>query len=318
MMVQNPSGESITLASKLARRSLRAGRRSAWAFAATIVFAQTYPPAFYAPHEFHAAEPESTLQSLRVVSWNIDRGTELGQITSALTKERADLCLFQEVDWGTNRVGNADVGEALARGLRLNLAYGIEFEELSQEESKAKPAYIGQATLTRLPVKRSRILRFKNQSGFWKPHSWIPSKMPLMQRRLGDRIALVSDLEFQGRPLIVYNAHLESRSYGRIQMNQLEEMLADLKQNYPPNTPVIFGGDLNTKYLPSIFLHKLEREGFQSATGERVIRTHKIAMALDWIFVRGPFQFERGEVRRDVKGSDHYPIYAELLPSRPK
>ncbi len=223
--------------------------------------------------------------------------------------------MFQEVDWGTGRVRDRNVGETLARKLHLNLSYGIEFEELSQEKAKDQPAYIGQATLTSLPLRRSRILRFRHQSGFWKPHSWIPSNMPLMQRRLGDRMALVTDLEFQGRLLVVYNTHLESRSFGRIQMHQLDEMLADLKENYPPGTAVILGGDLNSKYFPSVYLHKLEREGFLSATGERIERTHRIAMALDWMFVRGPVKFRDGKVRKDVKGSDHYPIYAELLPA---
>jgi endonuclease/exonuclease/phosphatase (EEP) superfamily protein YafD len=73
------------------------------------------------------------------------------------------------------------------------------------------------------------------------------------------------------------------------------------------------GGDLNSKYLPAIYLHKLEREGFRSATGERIERTHAIAMTLDWIFVRGPIRIEDGRVRREFRGSDHYPIYAEVV-----
>lgn len=258
--------------------------------------------------------PALNLRSLRVMSWNIDRGYQLHQIASEIAKEPADLCLLQEVDWGTARVGSTDVGAELARRLGLDLAYAIEFEELSQEHSS--PAYTGQATLTRLSLLRSRVLRFENQSGFWKPHSWIPSSLPLMQRRLGSRVALVTDLQFAGQILVVYNAHLESRSYGRIQMNQLDEILADLKSHYPPDTPAIIGGDLNTKYFPSIFLHKLEREGFHSATGERIERSHTIAMALDWIFVRGPMRWESGAVRKDWKGSDHYPIRAELVASR--
>ena len=260
--------------------------------------------------------PNPHLRSLRVVSWNIDHGSKLDRIAAALTREPADLCLFQEVDWNTDRVRDENVGETLARKLHLNLSYGIEFEELSQEKTKDQPAYSGQATLTRLPVSRSRILRFNTQSEFWKPHSWIPSKLALMQRRLGNRIALVTDLQFQGQLLVVYNAHLESRSFGRIQMSQLDEMLADIKKHYPSNTAVILGGDLNTKYLPSIYLHKLEREGFRSAIGDEIVRTHKIAMALDWIFVCGPLEFEEGKVRKDVTGSDHYPIFAELLSAR--
>ncbi len=267
---------------------------------------------FNTPREILTIPPDGNLKSIRVVSWNIDRGEQLNLVASELARDPAELCLLQEVDWNTNRSGQADIGAELASRLHLNLWYAIEFEELSQEHGQArgKEAFIGQATLTRLPVRKSRVLRFRTQSGFWKPHGWLPSSIPLMQRRLGNRIALVTELEFGGRPLVVYNVHLESRSMGHIQTQQLDEILADLKQ-YPPQTAAILGGDLNTKYFPSVYLKKLEREGFRSATGERIERTHAIAMALDWIFARG-VKLENGEVRKDFKGSDHYPIYARL------
>ncbi|MFL6447167.1 MAG: endonuclease/exonuclease/phosphatase family protein [Bryobacteraceae bacterium] len=253
----------------------------------------------------------TALNSIRVVTWNIDHGNNLDPLTAAMAGDSADLCLLQEVDWGTKRTEKADVAGQLAGRLHLNLAYGVEFEELSQEEGG--PAFIGQATLTRLPIRRSRVLRFEHQSGFWRPRSWIPSSLEIMQRRVGGRVALVSDLEFGGRLLVVYNAHLESRSYGRIQNEQLDEMLADLSRNYPPDTTVILGGDLNTKYFPSWFLRKLEKAGFRSALGEHVQRTHKIAFTLDWIFVRGPVEVESAAVEKDWKGSDHYALRTELV-----
>jgi endonuclease/exonuclease/phosphatase family metal-dependent hydrolase len=252
--------------------------------------------------------------SIRIVSWNIDHGNNLDRLFSAMAGDSPDLCLLQEVDWGTKRTGQEDVAGTLARRLGLNLAYGIEFEELSQENGG--PAFIGQATLTRLPIRRSRLLRFEHQSGFWRPRGWIPSSLPIMQRRDGGRIALVSELEFGGQLLVVYNPHLESRSYGRIQNEQLDEILADLNGNYPAQTAAIIGGDLNTKYFPSWFLRKLEKLGFRSATGERVDRTHRIAFALDWIFVRGPVTVESGRVEKTWKGSDHYAIRAEIVRRR--
>jgi endonuclease/exonuclease/phosphatase family metal-dependent hydrolase len=267
-------------------------------------------PEFNKPREFKLVHGNGDLKSIRVVTWNIDRGEELNIIGTELERNPADLYLLQEVDWNAARSGLKDEALDLAWRLHLNVVYGVEFEELSQERNG--PAFIGQATLTRLPIRSSRVLRFKRQSGWWKPRAWIPSSLPFMQRRLGNRIALVTELEFAGRLLVVYNAHLESRSFGRIQSEQLDEILADAKR-YPPGTAIILGGDLNTKYLPSIFLHKLENAGFQSATGEHIERTHKIAMALDWIFSKGPVRLEEGRVRRDVKGSDHYPIYAELV-----
>jgi endonuclease/exonuclease/phosphatase family metal-dependent hydrolase len=265
---------------------------------------------FNKPREIKEFPPDRSLRSVRVFSWNIDHGGGFKTIGSELAKNSADLCLLQEVDWKAKRSGQVDVAAELTKRLQLNLSYGIEFEELSQESGQR--AFIGQATLSRLPIRKSRVLRFQMQSGFWKPRGWMPSALPLMQRRLGSRIALVTELEFAGGLLVVYNLHLESRSLGRIQSAQLGEVLADLKQ-YPPNTAAIIGGDLNSKYFPSRYLKKLEREGFHSCMGERIERTHTIAMALDWIFVRGSVKIADGKVRRDFSGSDHYPIYVRLI-----
>jgi endonuclease/exonuclease/phosphatase family metal-dependent hydrolase len=247
---------------------------------------------------------------IRILNWNIERGKALDAISSELQRSANDLLLLQEVDWGTRRTGEADVAAALAGRLRLNAISATEFEELGQERP-GEAAYTGQATLTGLPVKAARVLRFQNQSSFWRPRRWIPSRVPLAQRRMGSRIALVTELDWGGKRLVVYNAHLESRSYGRIQMKQVEEMLADARR-YPPETVVVIGGDLNSKYLPSVFLHQLERAGYRSVLGERIERTHVIAMALDWIFVKGPAEITSGGVERQARGSDHFPVVAVL------
>lgn len=263
------------------------------------------------PREAKHLPGDGKAQTVRIVSWNIDHGSRFDQVTEELRKSKADLCLLQEVDWNAARSGFKDVAFELADRLGMNASYGIEFEELSQEGQDV-PAYIGQATLTRLPLQKSRVLRFQRQSTFWQPHRWLPNSLPLMQRRLGSRIALITELQFAGQRFVVYNPHLESRSMGLIQAQQLDEILADLASHYPANTPAMIAGDINSKYFPSIFLHKLEKAGFHSALGERIERTHKIAMALDWIFVRGPFDFTDGKVDHSAKGSDHYPITVQI------
>jgi endonuclease/exonuclease/phosphatase family metal-dependent hydrolase len=263
------------------------------------------------PREVRRIPGDAQAKEIRVVTWNIDHGSHLDEITDELRSTGADLCLLQEVDWNATRSARKDVAFELAERLGMNASFGIEFEELSQE-SNDDAAYVGQATLTRLPLIKSRVLRFQHQSTFWQPHRWLPSSIPLMQRRLGNRIALVTELKFAGHPLVVYNPHLESRSMGRIQSEQVDEILADLQQHYPAGTNAMIAGDINSKYFPSVFLHKMQQAGFHSALGERIERTHKIAMALDWIFVRGPFRLEEGNVRRSARGSDHYPITARL------
>lgn len=263
------------------------------------------------PREIHTTASERNLRSIRILSWNIDRGTRVSGVIKDLQSNPAGLCLFQEVDWGTARTHDADITAELAKQLHLNAVYGVEFEELGQETDH-HPAYIGQATLTKLPIENARILRFRHQSEWWKPRVWIPSKMPLMQRRTGKRMALVTELRFAGRLLVVYNTHLESRSLGKRQFQQLDEILADTKR-YPAGTAIVVVGDLNSKYFPSRYLKKMERAGYRSALGQRIERTHKITMALDWIFAKGPVVLKGGQIRKDLgNASDHYPVFAEL------
>ena len=83
----------------------------------------------------------------------------------------------------------------------------------------------------------------------------------LQEVRQAGRIALVTELDVEGKNLVVYNLHLESRGPGYNRFEQLKETLADAK-SYPQGTPIILAGDLNTKYFPSRFVALLEAAGF--------------------------------------------------------
>jgi endonuclease/exonuclease/phosphatase family metal-dependent hydrolase len=246
---------------------------------------------------------------IRVISWNIDRGERFERVLATLKENAPDLCLLQEVDQHDRRSGDRDIAKQLAEKLHYNYAFGVAFDELGQSV-EGKPAYQGQATLCRWPLAKSRILRFHRQSNWWKPHSWIPNT-PFLQRRLGGRIALVTEITTGGRRTVIYNVHFESRSAGTIQTAQLNEVLADLA-HYPPGTDTIIGGDFNSKYHPYRLLHSLEGKGFHNALGHRVERTHVLFGYLDWIFYRGPWQVEKGTVMRGSHASDHDPVVAEL------
>jgi endonuclease/exonuclease/phosphatase family metal-dependent hydrolase len=270
------------------------------------------PPDFDVPITAAFSADTEVRGEIRVATWNIDRGYRLGKVATTLQRVAPDICLLQEVDLHDRRTGNRDVAREIAAALRRNYAFGIEFQELSQSVS-GRAAFHGQATLSRFPIVGSRLLRFKRQSGFWNPKFTLPN-VPLFQRRIGGRIALVTELSIAGKLLVVYNAHLESRSGGLIQDAQLHEILEDLKR-YPPNTAAIIGGDLNSKYHPGRVLKGLERDNFRSVLGERLQRTHIIIGVLDWIFVRGPFTIESGSVVRGTHGSDHDLVQAVLVPA---
>lgn len=248
--------------------------------------------------------------SVRVVSWNIDRGYHVDRVIDTLRKQRPSICLLQEVDLHDQRSGNRDIARQIAQTLSYNYAYGTAFEELSQR-ANGRSAFQGQATLAMAPIVESRVLRFAHQSNFWRPHAFIPD-IPLFQRRRGGRITLITELSLSGERVVVYNLHLESRSAGRIQSAQLQEVFDDLKR-YPEATPAIIGGDFNSKYFPARLLHALEKAGFHSVFGEKVKRTHVIIGSLDWIFFRGPWSVQNAEMVRGTHASDHDEVMADLL-----
>jgi endonuclease/exonuclease/phosphatase family metal-dependent hydrolase len=258
------------------------------------------------------ARPSAAPQQLNILDWNIDRGTRLDRIGRGMEAQQPDLAILQEVDFNARRSNRVDVAQELAKRLNMNFVFATEFQELGQGSSD-EPAYHGQAILTSLPILSTHMLRFQNQSGFWKPHAYLPA-WGLFQRRLGGRIALVAEIEFNGRPLVIYNLHLESRSAGSIQLAQLNEVLADTAR-YPKDTPTMIAGDLNTKYRHSMkeVGQVLSDAGYENAFGGRHERTHMIVGLVDYIFVRGSIRVENAKVHREMHGSDHFAISGRLM-----
>jgi endonuclease/exonuclease/phosphatase family metal-dependent hydrolase len=253
---------------------------------------------------------------IRVVNWNIDRGLRLAEIIAFLESQRAAILILQEADLYARRTGFRNIAEEIAKRLQMNYAFGYEFEELTQGRRGA-PAYHGQATLSSWPLGSSRVVRFRQQSNFWKPKWFLPRTEPFQPRR-GGRIALVTEVEVSGRRLMIYNLHLESRADNRLRMMQLSETVDDAKK-YLDNYPVVLAGDLNMDLLRSYSSTAvLERRGFHNAiklpasyttTAHGLFRHRR---TIDWVYLAGPVESISGGVCEDVSGSDHYPIWFEL------
>jgi len=252
------------------------------------------------------ASVSAPLPRVTILNWNIDRGKHLDDIEEQIRRQNPDLCIFQEVDLDARRSGGIDVAKKLAETFRMNYVFAPEFEELSQG-SHGEPAYHGQALLTKLPIRASRMLRFTHQSGFWKPRPFMISSLPLFQRREGGRIALITELDAGDKKLVVYDLHLESKGSEQLRLEQLEEVINDA-QRYPPDTSVIIAGDFNTFMFHSRLIPRLRQAGYRSAFGDRRVRTHVLVGDLDWVFVRGPIEFGDAQVVRTATGSDHFPI----------
>lgn len=249
---------------------------------------------------------------VRVLSWNINKGKQLGRISETINRLKPDLVLLQEVDLHARRTASVNIAEELGRLVNMNYLFGRSYEELGQGAAE-QPAYLGQAILTRLPVRSSRVLRFKKQTWFWNQSRFLPN-WPVLQRRQGGRVALVAEFGDGRTELVVYNLHLESRGLGGTRLAQLQEALDDSRQ-YGPGVTVLLAGDLNSRYRPGLFGKKIAEAGFRNCFGGRV-RTHRLAGTLDWMAVRGAGVCGDAQVVRKTKGSDHDALTATLTLKR--
>jgi endonuclease/exonuclease/phosphatase family metal-dependent hydrolase len=257
--------------------------------------------------------PREWPETLRVVSWNVNRGLQLNGIIEFLQSSSADLILLQETDVNARRTRHRNIPRDIARALRMNYIFGREFEELAQG-TEASPAYHGQTTLSRLPLSHPSILRFRNQSTFWRPRWFVPP-LQSFQRRQGGRMALVCEITIQGRTLVLYNVHLESRGNDELRIGQLSEMLTEIRKN-PADTPVLLGGDFNfdlSRGPATALIAGMRIENrFGSFGGRRTVPNHAKAAVIDWILTRGALSASDPEIHESVTASDHFPLSLEL------
>ena len=253
----------------------------------------------------------------RIVSWNIERGLQFPKILDFLRAVRADLLLLQEVDLNARRTQYRDIASELAHSLNCNYVFGMEFQELS-EGTRARPAFHGMATLSPWPLSKARIIRFRDQSAFWKPRWYVPD-VPVFQRRMGGRIALVAEATIYGEPVVTYNLHLESRGTDELRVRQLNEVLADSRK-YVNRPSMVVAGDFNLNAGTGDAAISLQDAGFRDAVGLAGSATsspHILGHArpIDWIFVSSMPE-SAGEVHHQIHASDHYPISATLAQPR--
>ena len=262
----------------------------------------------FAPARLRFGSP----RSIRVVDWNIERGEDLRGIIKFLSSADADLLLLQEVDLNAKRTHRVNVAEEIAKRLKMNYVWAREFQELVQGTSDS-PAYTGQATLARWPMSKPRILQFRNQSNFWKPHWFLPRVYPF-QERVGGRIGLVTE----GADLVAYNLHLESRhgvpppaGSDALRRAQIGEVIDDAAR-YPSRAPMMVAGDFNLNATYRKPAAEMREAGFRSVTGRKAESTTHLFLlpgpAVDWAFLRGPVEAQSATIHSSIRASDHFPI----------
>ena len=130
-------------------------------------------------------------------------------------------------------------------------------------------------------------------------------------------MALMSEISFNGRKLIVYNVHLESRGSDKLRIRQLSEILAEMGQ-YPAEMPVLIAGDFNfdvsrgptVPLMAGMRIHNpfAARDGRQTVLKSR----NGTPRAIDWMLTRGALAAYRPAIHNYTAASDHFPLLLEL------
>ena len=256
--------------------------------------------------------PRATDQ-LRIISWNIARGARLNEITDFLRATNADLICLQETDRNARRTARRNIAAEIASALRMNYAFGVEFEELSESDGHLR-AHHGQATLSPFPFTDGHILRFARQSRFWHPYWFVPD-LAIFQRRLGGRMALLTHVRLGTKTVAVYNVHLESRS-DSVRQAQLSEAVQDARR-YDGSTPIILAGDFNLDVAEGRAASMIDAGRFENPLRNKGIRTTPSTHfgrndAIDWILFKGAMRVVTAQVHDSIKASDHYPVSLTL------
>lgn len=167
--------------------------------------------------------------SLEILALNMERGVRLDAWVSFLEACRPDILLASELDIGCDRSGKLDVPAELARRLGMHYVFAQEFQELTQGGSH------GNAIFSRHPINWAKTVTLPRE------YDWFFD----VQKRTGDRCALLAQLDVGGKSLGVGSLHLENRTGPEGRVRQLRTVLEEADKLFP-HCPIILGGDLNT------------------------------------------------------------------------
>ncbi len=179
----------------------------------------------------------------RVVTWNIERGTQLAGQVEALRSDaylrETDVLLLIEADIGMARSSNANVTRSIARTLGfqyvfapcyLSLVKGSGVEREVADENRV--GLHGNAVLSHYPIEEARSIA-------------LPSAVDLMrgqEKRLGSQTALAARIRLPQMALTAVSVHLDAHSTQRHRHEQMGRILDAL----PDDGPAVLGGDWNT------------------------------------------------------------------------
>lgn len=285
--------------------------------------------------------------TIRIVSWNIDRGNKPARIAETLAGLKPDVACLQEVDWGNRRTGSLDVLQYLAERSGMLGLYGIEFHEVDSPDRPARfdgGGVSGNALLTRLePVSSFRVELPVCLD--WQRGAAADGRLPGALRRrirreprIGRRFGIGAEFAIGRHKLVICSVHLEDK-FGGVsgRWSQYAAAVTAVDARCSAPTVSVIAGDFNT--FDCRMARLFSRESNATALGRPAGVTEaawwKLALLpatgyadpfspaastfriplvfrakLDWITTKGGVVRDRGT--GPFSSSDHRPIWIDL------
>jgi endonuclease/exonuclease/phosphatase family metal-dependent hydrolase len=257
--------------------------------------------------------------SLRIVEWNIERGIEFDAIKLLLTDKKgfiarvhseaasntntekaneqvlntqmdvlqsADVLVLNELDWGMKRSDYRAVVKDLAKALKMNWAYGVEFvevdpkvlgtqsfaevenqterkelEELYSTDKKRLLGLHGTAILSRYPLRDVKLVPFKYPAYDWyngekkygtveagkrKGASLLFGEAIVREVRRGGRTNLIATIDVPDLPEQKVTIVATHLENRTTPKGRVQEADEILDMIRPISNPVVVAGDMNT------------------------------------------------------------------------
>lgn len=239
---------------------------------------------------------------LRVMSYNIRSGNgNLDSTAAAIRAQQPDVVALQEVDvhWA-ERSAFADQVSELAAKLGM-VARFAPIYVLPALTPGAPPREFGVALLSRYPV-----VRFRNDT-IARLSTQVQNPAPSPAPGLLDAL-----LDVQGRPVRVFNTHLDYRKDPAVRAEQVHEMLGFIGDL---SVPTLVFGDMNAAPdAPELqpLLAKLHDAWSGSTSAGFTYPAEAPRERIDYVLVSPQFSVTSVRVP-DTQASDHRPVVAELM-----
>ena len=236
------------------------------------------------------------------MTYNIRSGNgNLDSTAAAIRAQSPDIVALQEVDvhWA-DRSAFEDQVSALAAKLGMQARFAPIYV-LPPLTSGAPPREFGVALLSRYP-----IVRFRNDT-LARLSTQVQNPVPTPAPGLLDAV-----LDVQGRPVRVFNTHLDYRKDPAVRAQQVSQMLGYIGDL---SIPTLVFGDMNAApNAPELqpLLQRLHDAWSGSDTPGFTYPAEAPRERIDYVLVSPQFAV-RGIRVADTQASDHRPVVAELV-----